>query len=75
MILRGYFKEVLLLPLYVVVQSAIFHMPQAWPLAFVSLVPLFFLIYLCPGRREALMFGGLAVGLLLLRVCRPARFR
>lgn len=60
MILRVYFKEALLLLLYVAAQSAIFHLPQCWPLAFVSLVPLFFLIYLCPGRREALIFGGLA---------------
>lgn len=60
MILRIYFKEVLLVLLYAALQSTIFHLPQAWPLGFISLVPLFFLIYLCPGRKEALCFGALA---------------
>ncbi|MBP9733311.1 MAG: apolipoprotein N-acyltransferase [Candidatus Omnitrophica bacterium] len=58
--IRVYFKEILLVLLYVVLQSAIFHLPQAWPLGFVSLVPLLFVIYLCPGRKEALYLGGLA---------------
>lgn len=58
--IRVYFKEISLVLLYVVLQSAIFHLPQAWPLGFVSLVPLLFVIYLCPGRKEALYLGGLA---------------
>ncbi len=60
MILRVYFKEILLVALYAAVQSAIFHAPQLWPLGFVSLVPLFALIYLCPTRKDALIFGALA---------------
>lgn len=60
MIVRVYFKEILLVVLYAAVQSLIFHLPQLWPLGFVSLVPLFALIYLCPTRKDALIFGALA---------------
>jgi apolipoprotein N-acyltransferase len=60
MFLRIYFKEVLLVLLYAVLQSVIFHFPQAWPLGFISLVPLFFLLYLCPGPKDAFLFGLLA---------------
>lgn len=60
MILRVYFKEILLVLAYAVAQSLIFHIPQLWPLGFISLVPLFFLLYLCPTSKDALILGGLA---------------
>lgn len=60
MILRVYFKEILLVLLYAALQSLIFHVPQLWFLGFVSLVPLFFLIYLCPNPKDALIFGAIA---------------
>lgn len=60
MFLRVYFKEIALTLLYAAVQSAIFHVPQLWPLGFVSLVPLLFLFYLCPSRKDALIFGAAA---------------
>ena len=60
MLLRIYQKEIILVVLFAILHSVIFHTPYAAWLAFFSLVPLLWCLESCVSEKEAVIFGYLA---------------
>jgi apolipoprotein N-acyltransferase len=60
MLIRIYRREIILVALFALTHSVIFHRPVFSVLAFVSLIPLLVCLRLCTSRREAFVFGYIA---------------